>query len=165
MNRSRGTFIARTFLVMLSPSSFPSTSAACATRETFLNNFIMLRCMKERPTGIVLLASLEFISGILNLGITFYLLTFTYFPGNSVLYFSVFGVVTLILAYGLWIGKRWARTITFILSIVGILFWLLNILGILTVYPSSFLTSIINIFLNGVILYYLIRPHVKDYFK
>ena len=121
--------------------------------------------MKERPTGIVLLVSLEFISGILNLGITFYLLSLTYFPGNSVLYFSVFGVVTLILAYGLWIGKRSARTITFILSTVGILFWLSNILGILTVYPSSFLTSIINLVLNGVIIYYLTRPHVKDYFK
>ena len=121
--------------------------------------------MKERPTGIVLLAGLEFISGILNLGITFYLLTLTYFPGNSILYFSVFGVVTLILAYGLWIGKKWARTTTFILSIVGILFWLSNLLGILTISPSSDLTSIINIVLNVVIIYYLTRPHIKDYFK
>ncbi len=121
--------------------------------------------MKERPSGIVLLVSLEFISAILNLGITFYLLTLTYFPGNSILYFSVFGVITLILAYGLWIGKRWAKTITFILSIVGILFWLSNLLGILTISPSSFLTSIINLILNGVIVYYLTRPHIKDYFK
>lgn len=121
--------------------------------------------MKERPTGIALLVSLEFISGLIGLGMTFYLLTLTYFPGNSVIYFSLSGVTSLILAYGLWIGKRWARTITLILSIVGILLWFSNILGILTISPSSFLTSIINIALNVVIIYYLTRPHIKDYFK
>ena len=121
--------------------------------------------MKERPTGIALLVSLEFISGISALGMTFYLLTLTYFPGNSVTYFSLFGVTSLILAYGLWIGKRWARTITLTLSIVNILLWLSNILGILTISPSSFLTSIINIVLSVVIIYYLTRPHIKDYFK
>ncbi len=121
--------------------------------------------MKERPTGIALLVSLEFISGLIGLGMTFYLLTLTYFPGNSVTYFSLSGVTSLILAYGLWIGKRWARTITLILSLVGILLCLYNILGILTVSPSSFLTSIINIALNVVIIYYLTRPHIKDYFK
>ena len=121
--------------------------------------------MKERPTGIALLVSLEFISGLISLGITLYLFTLTYFPGNSVTYFSLSGVTSLILAYGLWVGKRWARTITLILSIVGMLLWLSNILGIITISPSSFLTSIVNIVLDGAIIYYLTRPHIKDYFK
>ena len=120
--------------------------------------------MKERPTGIALLVGFVFVTGILALGMTFYLLTLTYFPGNAVTYFSLFGVTSLILAYGLWIGKIWARTISLILSIVNILLWLSSILDILTISPSSDLTSIINIVLSVLIIYYLTRPHIKDYF-
>jgi len=133
--------------------------------KIFYAIILIIRCMKERPTGIVLLVSLEFLAGIFALGMTLYLLTLTYFPGNSVTYFTLFGVMSLILAYGLWIGKRWARTITLILSIIGILLWLSNILGVLSISPSSFLNSIINIVLNMVIIYYLTRPHLKDYFR
>lgn len=121
--------------------------------------------MTERPSGIVLLASLEALAGIFNLGLTVYLLTLTYFPGNSVILFTLFGVIDIILAYGLWTGKRWARTTTLILSIIGILLWLSNLLGILTITPYSFLTSIFNIVLNVVIIYYLTRPQIKDYFR
>jgi len=120
--------------------------------------------MTERPSGIVLLASLEALAGVFNIGLTVYLFTLANFPGNSVLLFSLFGVIDLILSYGLWTGKRWARTNTLILSIIGILLWLANLLGIVTITPYSFLTSIINIVLNVVIIYYLTRPNIKDYF-
>lgn len=120
--------------------------------------------MKVRPKGIILLVSLEFLSGILALGMTCYLLSLTYFPSNAVIYFTLIGITNLILAYGLWIGERLARMITIILSIVVIFYWLYDILSITDMSLSSLLIPIINIALSLVIIYYLTRPHIKDYF-
>ena len=127
--------------------------------------FLIIRCMKARPTGIVLLMGLRLLGGILDLGMTFYLFTLTYFASNAIIFFTLSGMISLILAYGLWIGQRWARWITLILSIVEILFWLYNILSMIGVDSLSLLTSIIHIVISLVIIYYLTRPHIKDYFR
>jgi len=93
------------------------------------------------------------------------LLNLTYFPVNSVTYFTLIGITNLILAYGLWIGERKAKLITIILSIVGIFYWLYDILSITDMSLSSLQTPIINIALSLVIIYYLTIPHIKDYFR
>ena len=74
-------------------------------------------------------------------------------------------MISPILAYGLRIGQRRARWIALILSIVEILFWLYNILSITGVDSLQLLTYIIHIVISLVIIYYLTRPHIKDYFE
>ena len=60
--------------------------------------------------------------------------------------FILIGLVELLLAWGLYTGKNWAR-------IVAIIFAILGLLAI----PIGTIISII-------ILYYLTRPHVKAFF-
>ena len=82
---------------------------------------------QARPTGVAILVGLEILAGIITLVMSFYLLTLSYFPVNSVTFFTGFGLVSFMLAYGLWNGRRWAWTLALILSAIGILFWLANI--------------------------------------
>jgi hypothetical protein len=68
------------------------------------------------------------------------------------------GIVHFIVAYGLLKGKRWAWTVTVILSIISIVS---NAISIAT---AGNIGAIVPIIISGVILYYLYRPHVKAYF-
>ncbi len=65
----------------------------------------------------------------------------------------VFGVVGLVISYGLWKGASWAWWIYVILLALGIVSSLLSL-------PQG----IIGIAINAVILYYMTRPHVKEFF-
>lgn len=119
---------------------------------------------QARPTGVAIVVGLEILAGIITLVFSFYLLTLPYFPGNSVIYFTGFGLVSLMLAYGLWNGRRWAWILALILSAIGILFWFANLLDIITVSPSTDWGSIINIAIYLVIILYLTRPQVRSFF-
>ncbi len=61
------------------------------------------------------------------------------------------------LAWGLFTGKGWAWLITVIFAIITVVF---SIIGVL----SGSITSIPTLIINGVILYYMYRPHIKSYF-
>jgi hypothetical protein len=69
-------------------------------------------------------------------------------------------IVSFIVAYGLLKGRRWAWTVTLILSIISI------VLNAITVAASAGANvgGIISIIISGIIIYYLYRPHVKAYF-
>jgi len=131
---------------------------------------------RERPLGVTILAILEaiegviYLAGILLIGIFFEMITtfmpetmprmigfFKGFLGMIVLVIAIIllilGLISFLLAYGLWTGKGWAWTLTFIFSIIGILLGLVSL-------PSG----IISILINVLILYYLTRPHVKAFF-
>jgi uncharacterized membrane protein (DUF2068 family) len=76
-------------------------------------------------------------------------------------FLMIIGLVLLILAilgfimtWGLWTGKSWARTITMILAVIGIITGLFSLPG-----------SIISILIDVVILYYLTRPHIRAYYQ
>ena len=107
---------------------------------------------KHRPLGVTIIAILTVIGGIafvaigtvlLIVGIGFVLVAI------SIAYF--------VMAYGLWNGKRWAWTITLILSGIGI------ILGIASIAVAN-IGAVFHIILNAVIIYYLYRPNVKAFF-
>jgi uncharacterized membrane protein (DUF2068 family) len=67
------------------------------------------------------------------------------------------GVAYLVMAYGLWRGKRWAWTITMILSLIGIAVGAVSIV-------SGNVAAIFTLIINGIVLYYLYRPQVKVFF-
>ncbi len=67
-------------------------------------------------------------------------------------------IVSFVVAYGLLKGKRWAWTVSIILSIISIV-W-----NVITLVTAANYGGIISIIISGIILYYLFRPHVKAYF-
>jgi len=67
------------------------------------------------------------------------------------------GIAYLVMAYGLWRGKRWAWSITVILSFIGIA------LGAVLIVSGN-IAAIFNLIINAIVLYYLYRPHVKVFF-
>ncbi|WP_202319597.1 hypothetical protein [Archaeoglobus neptunius] len=123
----------------------------------------------DRPLGVTLLALLNFISGIFCFigAVTLVWLSavippsaFEEFGPLASLIFSVgglifvvLGAVAIIVGYGLWIGASWAWWISVILTA-------LNVLQSLLTLPAG----VVGIVIGAVILYYLTRPHVKEYF-
>lgn len=119
-----------------------------------------------RPTGVTILSilfaleSLLFIiGGIGALGIGALLGPIGAGLGIIVGGFLILlGLIGLFVAWGLWTGRGWARTIAIILAILGLL---LTALGAIGLEPMS----IIGLLINIVILWYLFRPHVKAYYS
>lgn len=67
------------------------------------------------------------------------------------------GIASLVIAYGLFKGRPWAWTAAVVLSIIGI------VMSVVSIVTGNF-GSIVSLIINGVIIYYLYRPHVKAYF-
>jgi uncharacterized membrane protein HdeD (DUF308 family) len=67
------------------------------------------------------------------------------------------GIGYFVIAYGLWKGKGWPWTFTVALSFIGIA------LGIVSIATGN-VGALFHVIINEVILYYLIRPHVKMFF-
>jgi hypothetical protein len=136
-----------------------------------------------RPLGVTVIAILMVIGGIVMLfaGIAAVvagsLLPFAAQTGNlpdtipvpmlggAAVGFGAFmlalGIAALVIAYGLFKGRGWAWTAAVVLSIIGIA---LAVLQIATSLAFGDPSGIISLIINGVILYYLYRPHVKAYF-
>jgi hypothetical protein len=71
--------------------------------------------------------------------------------------FTIIGILSLVVAYGLFKAKKWAWTTSVVLSIVSIA------MGIISIATGN-IGSIVGIAISGFILYYLYKPHVKEYF-
>jgi hypothetical protein len=84
------------------------------------------------------------------------------------------GVGYLVVSYGLLKGKGWARMVAVVLTIVAIVVQLAGVISSsvlsqslpsdLEALASGIIAHIIGLAINGVILYYLYRPNVKEYF-
>jgi uncharacterized membrane protein HdeD (DUF308 family) len=133
---------------------------------------------KTRPTGVTILAVLEIIGGIFSLlaAAAFFALgalvgeagmgMVEELPGIGFLagalaallggVFIIAGLVAFLLAYGFWTGRGWAWILGIIFSIVGI------VLGVVSLLGNS--VSIVGILINILIIYYLTRTHVKEWF-
>lgn len=84
------------------------------------------------------------------------------------------GIGYLVISYGLLKGRRWAWTITVILTIVSIVIQIVFVITTSMLNTSlnhdanislyHLIDQIIGIAINGIILYYLYRPYVKTYF-
>lgn len=120
-----------------------------------------------RPTGITVLAVLYGIGGILGLV-------------SGVMSLNIVSIIpsllNLAIAYGLWKGMSWSWWLTLIFSILGIIAGVLILACsslILALMPKAIaliagsviaVMGILTIVLNAVIVYYITRPHVKDFF-
>jgi len=67
------------------------------------------------------------------------------------------GIASLVIAYGLFKGRGWAWTAAVVLSIIGI------VMSVVSIVTGNF-GSIVSLIIDGIIIYYLYRPHVKAYF-
>ena len=85
-------------------------------------------------------------------GVRFMALTTAFLTVMGIIVLAI-AVIGFVLAWGLWVGKRWAWTATIVLSVLGIL---LNLFSL----PAS----IIGILIYAAIIYYLTRPYVKAYY-
>ncbi|HEX5891237.1 MAG TPA: hypothetical protein VFY41_00100, partial [Nitrososphaeraceae archaeon] len=128
---------------------------------------------QHRPTGITIIAVLMIIGGIVLLftGITPLflgsLISIDSDSSTSELGFLIaigglvlvgLGIASLVVSWGLLKGKRWARTITLIISIIAIIF------AVISLASSQDLIHIIPVIIYGVIIYYMFTDKVKLFF-
>lgn len=125
--------------------------------------------MRQRPTGITILAILAALGGIFGVlgGLT--LLGFgSFFAAAGLGGFAfVFGLIALVigiaelaLAYGAWTLQTWAWQLGVLLQVVSIVWALVEVvLGY-----ASIQGVIIGIVVSGVIIYYLNTPEVRRAF-
>ena len=107
---------------------------------------------KTRPTGITILSVLFVINAFMGLlSIAFPAIGFSFLPsilGNiGIVVLGVQSIVLLFAAYGLWKGFSWARIVAIIFAVIGLL---------------NFITGTI---VNILILFYLFKDEVKEYFQ
>ena len=126
---------------------------------------------QHRPTGITIISVLMIIGGLILLftGITPLLIgplistdsnyqTSGFFITIGGLTLVVLGIASLIVSWGLLKGKRWARTITLIISFISI------IIAIISLVSSRDLVHIISVIIYGIIIYYMFTNKVKLFF-
>ena len=129
-----------------------------------LNREHYMESQKHRPLGVTIIAILTAIGGIVFLvsGIAGVIAApfVSDFGGVSAgigIILLVIGIAFLVVTYGLWKGMRWAWTITWILSVIGI------IMAIASIAVGN-VGAIVSIIIHGVVIYYLYRPNVKAFF-
>lgn len=114
--------------------------------------------MTERPSGITIIAGLQIFGAIVAVILLIIILPDYIFFENTLVneLYKIFSiimvVISLIVAYGLLKGIKWAWSVTIIFQIISIVNNALNL-------------NIFNLVIGVLIIYYLTRPHVKTYFE
>jgi hypothetical protein len=128
---------------------------------------------QHRPTGITIVSILMIIGGLILLftGITPLfigsLISIDSDSSTSELGLLItigglalvgLGIASIIVSWGLLKGKRWARTITLIISIIAIIF------AIVSLVSNGDLVHVIPVIIYGIIIYYMFTDQVKLFF-
>jgi uncharacterized membrane protein (DUF2068 family) len=71
------------------------------------------------------------------------------------------GIASLVVAYGLFKAKSWAWSVAVVLSIIGIV---VNVISLVTANMGAIAGALVGIAINGIVLYYLSRRSVREYF-
>jgi hypothetical protein len=132
----------------------------------------------KRPTGVTVIAVLNILGGLAGLGLGAIFIaagalassslatqypTLSSISGISSILYAVgalaliIGILSIVVAVGFLGGKGWAWTLGIVAAVIGI------VVGIVEV-VIGFLTDVIGIIFQIIILYYLMRPHVKAFF-
>ena len=126
---------------------------------------------KIRPIGVTILAALQAIGGLLFLlGGAGMMMVGSLMPmeGFAMPFlgalagavggiFLILGIISLVIAFGLFTGKGWAWLCSLIFAVIGIILALLQAIG-------SLGSAILPIVIYLIIIYYLTRSHVKAFF-
>lgn len=113
---------------------------------------------KDRPFGVTLIAILAVLGGLGSLFSGLAIIVVIPIVGlilGGIL--IVIGIAYFAVSYGLWKGLEWAWIITLIVSVLGI------IVGLASLIVGN-MGAIFHVIVNGIVIYYLYRPHVKAYF-
>ena len=126
-----------------------------------------------RPMGITILAVLSAIGGVLLILAGIALIGIGGVAGAATGQAAFFGlgivggllalaigIANLAFAYGAWTLQPWAWTFGVGLQVVGIAFALLNLVS----GSSDLVSTIINVAISAIILYYLMQPSIKAVF-
>jgi hypothetical protein len=155
--------------VLGTPSVPPAPASATPAWTPPAGSPMMVR---QRPTGVTILAILAILSGLAGVGggaVILALGSFAAAAGLTGLGGLVVGLGALLLilglayfgvAFGLWTGKPWGWTVAMIVAVVSII---VNI-ATAAVYGGGIGSGVIGIIIDLIILYYLTRPHVRAYF-
>jgi uncharacterized membrane protein (DUF2068 family) len=73
--------------------------------------------------------------------------------------FVIFAVIDFIIAYGLFVGKKWAWILSMIFSVLGI------ITAVFSLFMRPRMGEFLAMIIDLVILFYLMQPRVQAYFK
>ena len=130
---------------------------------------------QQRPTGITIIAVLMIIGGLILIftGVTplfigpLISVDISNYPISALgllvtiggLVLVGLGIASLIVSWGLLKGKRWARTITLIISFIAIIFAIISLIS------SEDLIHILEIIVYGIIIYYMFTKKVKLFFE
>jgi hypothetical protein len=116
---------------------------------------------KKPPKGILIVTIITIISGVLLLIMSFYAFNLllplgaTYLMGPAFL--MILGSTSLLAAFGLYKGKKWSWSLLLILSGFGAAGYLMNV-------ANGQFISILGVIYNAGIIWYLYRPHIRNYF-
>jgi hypothetical protein len=114
--------------------------------------------MTERPSGVTIIAGLQIIGAIIALLMLIGPLSDYIFFENTLLNdlykisLIIMVVISIIVAYGLLKGMKWAWRVTIIFQIISIAI-------------NAFNLNIFSIVLGVLVIYYLTRQHIKTYFE
>ncbi|MDQ3968192.1 MAG: hypothetical protein M3275_07335 [Thermoproteota archaeon] len=131
--------------------------------------------IRHRPTGVTVLGILFVIAGAFTLlgGIT----TLVAIPfvanvnlaqvSGSILtvlgaVLIPLGIASLVVAYGLFKAKSWAWYVAVALSIIGLV---VNVISLVTADIGAITGALVGIAINAIVLYYLSRRSVRQYFE
>src|ERR671917_530530 len=119
--------------------------------------------IRHRPTGVTILGVLFVIAGAFTLlgGIT----ALAQGSGSILTVLGAvlipLGIASLIVAYGLFKAKSWAWFVAVVLSIIGLI---VNVISLVTSNMGAIGGALVGIAINGIVLYYLSRRNVRQYF-
>jgi uncharacterized membrane protein (DUF2068 family) len=71
------------------------------------------------------------------------------------------GIASLVVAYGLFKGKSWAWLVAVVLSTIGLV---VNVISLVTANMGAITGALVGIAINAIVLYYLSRRNVRQYF-
>jgi uncharacterized membrane protein (DUF2068 family) len=71
------------------------------------------------------------------------------------------GIASLVVAYGLFKAKSWAWLVAVVLSIIGVV---VNVISLVTANMGAMTGALVGIAINAIVLYYLSRRNVRQYF-
>jgi hypothetical protein len=118
----------------------------------------------ERPFGVTLLASFFFVQSIINVVILYGYYT-NGAPLYATLYYVIISVAGFAITYGLWGGSRWGRIGMMALSGWEILIGVLELFITLDIEPASPAQALTKVMVYAIVIYFLTRPEIADYFK